>query len=170
MISLVAAVALLGGAWYLYTRSKGLTLTGQPANPMIAGAAIGNSFSPVAASNAVSTAATNVFSAISRGLATISAAVAKSTTAPGNAPQLTPANAAGVNPYQTSGVTATPGVPYVGDIPPSPDLYLDTSMPFWQWNQGATVPDVSGQNQAGSLGTGFAAGSEFMLDGELISV
>lgn len=170
MISLVAGLALLGGAWWLYTRSQGLTLTGQPANTGIRAAATGNSTSPVVGSNSVSTAATNVFAAISRGIATISAAIAKSTAAPGNAPQLVPANSSGVNPYQTGGVTSGAGVSYVGDIPPSPDLYLENLVPFWQWNQGAAVPDVSSANQAGQLGTGFESGTEFILDGELISV
>lgn len=134
-IELLAALALLAGAWYLYTRSKGLTITGGYANTMMPAYPVtGNAMSPVAPSSSSSTAALNVFSAISKGIATLGAALTHKTAASGNGPTVVPDNPAGIVPSHIGSATGAFGADYISEALPAPDTSLDESLPFWQWD------------------------------------
>lgn len=126
------AAGLLGLAWYLYTRSRGLSLTGQYQNPMLLPPAqIGNAMSPVAPNNSVGLAATNVFSAISKAIATVASSF-KSARG-GNAPASSSDTAAGVNARTIGSATSSQG-PDLGEI----------QVPFWSWGFDPVAPDPFG--------------------------
>lgn len=136
-----AALALLvaGAGWWLYTRSRGLTLTGQPANTMLLpNAATGNSFSPVAPSASVNVGATNVFSAIAQAVSQLGGIFARKQG--GNAPAVSAPNYAGINPTMTGGPASNPGAPSIGSVLPVPDSSLDNSLPFWGWGFDPVAP------------------------------
>lgn len=136
----ILLLLLAGGAWYLYTRQHGLTLTGEPAHAMIDpswNAYRPGSMSPVQSTNSTGTAATNVFSAIGSAVQTI----ARSITA-GNNPRV-PAD----SPYILNAGIRNPDVPVTGGIAPEPDPTLADAYPYWTWTyfdqQPTQIADLS---------------------------
>jgi len=129
---LVVGLALLGGAWYLYTRSRGLTWLGQDAHPMlIPGAQTGTSMSPVVQNTSTGLQATNPIAQLLRGVQTVIASIGH---APGNANTrpAQPANGTMIG-EQTGNGTGNPGVPYIASELPAWNSNLDDSQPFWNW-------------------------------------
>lgn len=129
---IILLLLLVGGAWVLYTRSHGLTLTGEYAHPMIDPSA--NAFRPgslslVQPTTSTGTGATNVFSAIGSAVQTILQRVNA-----GNMPTR-PAD----SPYILNSGISDPGVPIVGGILPPPDPSLADTFPYWSWTEPPAV-------------------------------
>lgn len=132
---LILMLLLAGGAWYLYTRSQGLTLTGQPQYPLIT-QGNWNPQSTITPSGSTSVQATNVFSAIASGIQTIIRSIAQ----PGNAP-IAPSPSYAISGGQAVGAPAANyGVPSVGDPMPAYDPTLEDSNPFWMWDNSFERP------------------------------
>lgn len=128
----IVAAAIAGLVWWLYTRQKGLTLAGQPENPMLLPAAPDNHQSLVTPSDSTGTGATNVFSAIGSALQTFARTLGAG---PGNAPHIPSASStissANVGNW---GLQVRPNEPAPGLATNVPlDDSLDYQTPFWSW-------------------------------------
>lgn len=121
---LLLVLAVAGGGWYLYTRSQGLTLTGQPANPMLPPGVVRPGLSTISPNNSLNTLATNVFSSLGQSLQSIFKNVSKS--APGNGPSSPSSTGAGISAADVASWGLQ--VPIVDAPPPG---YYDTATPFW---------------------------------------
>lgn len=138
---ILIVLVVLGGAWYLYTRSRGLNVLGQYDNTMLRPAQTGNSTSPVVATSTTSTWATNAISALLKGIQQITSSIAH---APGNANTrpAAPYNGTAIG-EQTGNGTAT-GASFIGSELPAPDPTLDTGIPFWSmFDVPPPTPDYS---------------------------
>jgi hypothetical protein len=159
--------AIAGLAWWWYQRSRGLTITGEPINPMLPSSVRLSQQSTVTPNTSTSTWATNVFSAIGSALKTIQASLQS---APGNGPRVASASQTGIAQSDdlTHGLATSPQL--IADSPASvvvePDSSLDESAMFWQWLTptiagsyaeqqyeagGFQVPNMASSNQAGTL-------------------
>jgi hypothetical protein len=142
-----AVVALAALGWWLYTRSQGLTLTGQPINPMIP--PLGNRQSLVAPSYASSVAATNASNPvaqlgvlINRFFSSI-AATAKS----GNAPARQSASST-LPAFAIGAPASNAGVASIGSERPVADSSLVDDYPYFLMgfdspNAASGVPEMS---------------------------
>jgi hypothetical protein len=143
---LIALLGLAAGAWYLYTRSRGMTFLGENAYPMLREAG-GNQMSLVSPNTSTSTAATNVFSAITKGLAAIFGSLAPNAAKAGNAPRIASAGST-ISPADVS----LWGLQVPRDEPPPPSTSaaypsdagtLNQDAPFWSWNPTMGIPTMS---------------------------
>ena len=133
---LIVVGALVGLAWYLYTRSKGLTLLGEPANPMLPPAVNPSRQSLVTPSTSTGTWATNIFGAVSNAFRSI---VDSLHAGPGSSTTLPAPSSTGIAP----GDVRRLGLLVPADEPPPPsigagagtseDTSLDETLPMWQW-------------------------------------
>lgn len=109
------ALGLVAAAWVLYTRSRGLTVTGQLAAgggaPILLGGLLHTPFGLAGAGNA-------------------NGSPAESVTSIGSAPPGSPASKG--------------GVPSVGDVMPDPDYSLYEASPYWSWDLGWEQPVNTG--------------------------
>lgn len=136
----IIVVGLAGVFWYLYTSSKGLTLTGAPAYPP------GYVLPPVAGLTTVqqngstSTAATNLFASA---LSSISASVGKLLhNAPGNGPAVLAPPAYGA-PTASGPVAQYAPIPLSAIPSVDPFAWLDPWLNFDQPSAAAGVPALA---------------------------
>jgi hypothetical protein len=138
---LAIAAAFAGLAWYLYTRSRGLTLAGEPLNAMMLPSDVRSSQQSLVSPNAgTSLAATNVFGAISTAFQSILGSLKAGA---GNTPRIASATSSGIAPGDVTRMgllvpADEPPPPSLSNISPTWDPSLDLSMPLWQW--GTAVP------------------------------
>jgi len=136
---IILLLLIAGGGWFLYTRSQGLTLTGEPLNPMMNPAA-GNKQSLVTGNVSTSTLATNVFTTLTKSLQAFAGFL---TPKPGNASQLASPSST-ISPRDVASwglqVPRDEPAPYVAATSPSDDGTLNTQIPFWSWNPTMGVP------------------------------
>lgn len=139
---IVAVVALGAVGWYLYTRSHGLTLTGQYANQAIP-PNTRNALSLVTPSYSTSTAATNTGNpfAVLGTLINHVTSIFSSKAAPGNGPARSSSSAA--IPNGNTG-TSNPGVPAIAQTLPVYSPVYDDIDPFWGW--GLTPTPIVGED------------------------
>lgn len=128
------AGGLAGLAWWLYTRSQGLDLTGQPVNPMLPPAVRPSQLSLVNPNTSTSSLATNVFSAVSGFFQQV---VHSLQAAPGNGPRSSSPTPTGISPADVSswGLAVPPAeaAPAVASQVVAPDPAYNDLNPFWQW-------------------------------------
>lgn len=140
---LLLLVIVAAGAWYLYTRSRGLTLTGAVDNavPMLQSQWLRpDPMSTVTPSGTTSAAAANVFSAIGRAVQSITSALA----GPGNTAGA-PAQSFAIPGGLAVGAPASnAGVTNVGDVGQPFDPSLAEASPYWMWDFGWERPVNTG--------------------------
>jgi hypothetical protein len=129
----VLLAALAGVAWWLYTRSQGLTLAGQYANPMYIPPA-SNKQSLVTPSGTTGTLATNVFSQIGQVLqSTLRAFTAQPANGPAQPAPSSTISLADVSRWGLQVPPDEPPPPSTAAVLNTTDPSLDTSVPYWSW-------------------------------------
>lgn len=138
---LIVVLALGGAAWYLYTRQQGLTLTGQPAHPMLP-PGYDPSLSPVRPSGSTNTAATNTANIAASISSLANSVISIFAKRPAGNAAVRPSSSFAIPPGNVGQPAANPGVPAIGSELPIGDPSLDESMPYWQWDFSFDVPPV----------------------------